>query len=185
MKIWENRPTRLYGSNSKPMTQQSQGKSTYEFLRQWTMHDTLIALPLLLGLVYISACIISIARGMDVPVFVLEEMVDFSIGAITEASNQVFDTLDAAKAAAVGSSRQLVGRVRVTPVTRRMRWTGTNTCGGLPYANPLYDVLNFALQPLRHFVGGGALLLDEGRRRTPTSTSSSCMSNQAFLLAGG
>jgi hypothetical protein len=45
-------------------------------------------------------------NGIDVPVFVPEEMVYFSIGAITEASNQVFDTLDAAKAAAAGSPRQ-------------------------------------------------------------------------------
>lgn len=41
--------------------------------------------------------------GVDLPVFVPETMVDFGLGAVTEASNNIFDSADAARAAAVAT----------------------------------------------------------------------------------
>ena len=45
-------------------------------------------------------------EGIPEPVFVPEHMVDFGIGVASEASNEVFNTLDAAMAAAAGSRGQ-------------------------------------------------------------------------------
>lgn len=45
-------------------------------------------------------------QGVNVPVFVPENMVDFGLGVVSEASNQLFDTADQARAAATTSQRQ-------------------------------------------------------------------------------
>ncbi|WP_046868090.1 hypothetical protein [Microvirga massiliensis] len=43
-------------------------------------------------------------EGIELPIFVPEHMVDFTLGVVSEASNDIFDSLDAAKAAAIGGS---------------------------------------------------------------------------------
>ncbi|BCF95166.1 hypothetical protein [Paraburkholderia largidicola] len=45
-------------------------------------------------------------EGVDVPVFVPEQMVDFAIGVVAEASNEIFNTIDEAKSAAASNPRQ-------------------------------------------------------------------------------
>jgi hypothetical protein len=45
-------------------------------------------------------------EGINVPVFVPDNMVDFGLGVANEATNQLFDTIDEAKAAAAACSRK-------------------------------------------------------------------------------
>ena len=45
-------------------------------------------------------------KGVDIPVFVPESMVDFGLGVVSQASNQIYDGADQARAVATASQRQ-------------------------------------------------------------------------------
>jgi hypothetical protein len=68
--------------------------------------DTSITTSLPLGSVSTWVAIMFFAKDIELPVFVPEHMVEFGLGVVTEASNEVFNIIDEAKAAAMASSQQ-------------------------------------------------------------------------------